>query len=79
MPRKDDSKRRVLAIERMFQTGRPLTTAQILRKLDLEYDIRVDRKTIYSDICELTWFMPIEKFSHGRSAYYQLIKMEVNT
>lgn len=76
MPRVDSTKIRILAIERMFQRGKPLNVPQILRKLELEYDITADRKTIYSDICDLTRFLPIDKLGGGRYTRFQLIDME---
>ncbi len=75
MAKKHDIKNRVLAIERMFLRKRPLTVPQIIRKLDLEYDIQVNRKTIYDDIAVLTMFMPIDTFKKGNSTYFHLIDL----
>ena len=65
--KKDDTKARILAIERMFQ---------IIRKLDLEYDIQVDRKTVYQDIAVLTHFMNICTSGHGQTHFYQLVYLD---
>lgn len=76
MGTRDNTKRRLLAVERMFQSGRPLTVQQILSKLDVEYDIKAKRQTIASDIQELTMFMPISVCrGKGNTAVYQLRKM----
>lgn len=67
---KEQSKIRVLAIERMLSEGRKLTSTEILRRLDLQYDIKADRKTIYSDICAIDRFMPLE-ITAGKNGGYQ--------
>ena len=56
----DSIKIRILAIERMILRGERITSTQILNELDLKYDIQVDRKTIYSDMCAIDRFVPIE-------------------
>ena len=60
MSRRENSKIRVLAIAKMLNEGRKITSTEIQRRLDLQYDIQVDRKTIYSDICAIDRFIPIE-------------------
>ena len=76
MAKREGVKDRILAIERRFQTGKPLTTPRIIEKLYLEYDIKVDRKTIYDDIAVLTKYMMIEQYGVGRGTYYQLATYE---
>lgn len=76
MARKGDTKERILAIERMFQTAKPLNVPRIIEKLYLEYDIEVDRKTVYDDIAVLTRYMMIEQYGVGRGTYYQLATYE---
>jgi predicted DNA-binding transcriptional regulator YafY len=68
---KEETKIRILAIERMLKEGRKLTCSEILRKLDLQYDIQIDRKTLYSDIYAIDKFMPIEVCT-GRYGGYKL-------
>ena len=68
---KEETKIRILAIERMLKEGRKLTSSEILQKLDLQYDIQIDRKTLYSDIYAIDKFMPIEVFA-GRYGGYKL-------
>lgn len=57
---KEQSKVRVLVIAKMLNEGRRITSAEILRRLDLQYDIQADRRTIYSDIRAINRIMPIE-------------------
>jgi predicted DNA-binding transcriptional regulator YafY len=76
MAGKECAKDRILAIERMFQTGNPLTTREIIEKLSLQYDIEVERKTVYDDIAVLTRYMMIEQYGVGRGTYYQLATYE---
>lgn len=68
---KDTTKVRVLAIYLMLQSGRRITTREILRHLDLRYDIQVDRKTIYSDIYAINQIMPIDVRCGGTGGGYQ--------
>lgn len=49
---------RLLAVERIIGKT-PVTLPQILDRLEWEYDITADRKTIYQDIAALTLFIPI--------------------
>ena len=56
----DSIKIRILAVERILLRGERVTTSQIMRELDLKYDIQVDRKTIYSDIYAINRFIPIQ-------------------
>lgn len=76
MAGRGDIKTRLLAVERMFQTGRPLNARMIINKLDMEYDIRAERKAIYDDIAALTMFLPIDIVELGGRKYYQLTKYD---
>lgn len=60
MANHEGGKIRVLAIYNMLQRGHRITARQIQRELDLHYGIVADRKTIYSDICAVDRFIPIE-------------------
>ena len=75
MSKKSDIKYRVLAMERIFQKRRCVTTTELQRILELEYDISVERKTVYDDIAVLTRFMPIDVVGRGRSHKYVLIAL----
>ena len=72
MARAGDVKIRILAIERMFQKGKPLNTTTIINKLKMEYDIVANRKTIYDDIAALNMFLPIDIVELGGRKYYRL-------
>ena len=61
---REQSKIRVLAIERMLDEGKKITAKEIQQRLDLKYDIKVSPLTIYRDICAIDRFMPIE-VTHG--------------
>lgn len=73
MANKDTNRRKILALERMFLRMRPLTMKQILDVLNYEYGIEAERKSIYADIQELTYFLPIVKRQMGRNGtIYQI-------
>lgn len=72
MAKKSDIKNRILAIERIFQRKKAVTTSEIQRILCIEYDIEVERKTVYDDIAVLTRFMPIDVVGGGCSHKYVL-------
>ena len=61
---REQSKIRVLAIERMLNEGRKVTAREIQQRLDRQHDIQVSCLTIYRDICAIDRFMPIE-VTHG--------------
>lgn len=60
---KENSKIRVLAIERMLEEGRRITAQEIQRRLELQYDMQVSRKTIYDDIYAIDRFIPLDVHS----------------
>ena len=66
---------RILAVERLFQTKKPLTIQNIMDHLERNYDIYTDRKVLYGDIAELTMFMNIVTFRKELKYFYQLIDM----
>ena len=76
MAKHEHDKIRLLAVYNMISSGRKVTTSQILRELDLKYDIQADRKTIYSDIYAIDRFIPIEATT-GRNGGYKKYKFEV--
>lgn len=65
----ETTKIRLLAVERMILRGERITVNQIIRELDLKYDIQVDRKSIYSDINAIDRFVPIERISGHHGGY----------
>lgn len=68
----DTTKIRLLAVERIILRGNRITIPQILRELDLKYDIQADRKSIMSDILAINRFVPIES-KGGKYGGYQVV------
>jgi hypothetical protein len=60
MPKRDDSKIRLIAVYRMMESGEKLTSTEIISKLKSQFDIEVNRKTIYSDLMAIDKFMPLQ-------------------
>ena len=79
MPLKNDVNRdvriRILAIERMLSTDRFIRTTEIIRKLDLYYNIQCDRKTVYNDMYAIDRFMPLE-IKPGCKGGYRILKTD---
>lgn len=75
MPKNETDKFRLLAVERIIQRGRRVSAAQIARELDVKYNIKVDRKTIYSDLAAIDRFIPLDATS-GRFGGYKIIDWE---
>ena len=69
--RKEDAKIRIIAVYRILQRGRRVTSTQILRELELHYGITCDRKTLYHDIAAVDRFIPID-IQVGRGGGYCL-------
>lgn len=57
---KEDSKKRVIAVYRMIESGKKFSANDILNELERKYDIVADRKTIYDDIRAVDSFIPIK-------------------
>ena len=74
---KSKTKTRVLAVAKMLNEGRRITSKDIIRRLDLQYDIQVDRKTIYSDILAIDRFIPIDTRPGRCGGYKKIDVMEV--
>lgn len=72
---RENGKVRLVAITLMILRGRKITTAEILRELDLRYDIQAGRKAIYSDIAAIDRLIPIEVIA-GRSGGYRRMKFD---
>lgn len=66
MPKRDDSKIRLLLVERMLCKDKFITAPEISVRLEKRYGIRVDKKTIYSDLYSIDRVMPLE-FKVGRN------------
>lgn len=57
---KEQSKIRVLLIERMLSYDRRITAKEIQNRLDLEHDMQVCQKTIYSDLYAINIVIPLD-------------------
>lgn len=68
---KSQTKIRVLAVAKMLKEGRRITATEIVQRLDKEYDITTDRKTVYADIRAIDMFMPIDMVT-GRNGGYKV-------
>ena len=66
---KEQTKIRVLAIAKMLNEGRRISASEIMRRLDLQYDIQVNRKTIYNDIYAIDRVMPIDVMPGRKGGY----------
>ena len=67
---KCETKVRVLAVAKILSEGRRISAREIVRRLELQYGIEADRKTIYADMLAIDRFMPID-FKKGRNGGYQ--------
>lgn len=64
---------KILAIERIIQRNpKGITTQMIIDKLDNQYGIKADRKSIYNNINVLTRFMPIYIYKQNQQVFYCL-------
>ena len=72
----NDTKIRILEVERLFQRNKRLTVPQIKGILKDKYDLETDRKTLYDDIATLTRFMNIQVEKIGWDTYYILKEMQ---
>ena len=56
-----DTKARILALERILMGAKkPLKCDEIIEKLNKQYNISANRKTIYDDIAVLTCFVNVK-------------------
>ena len=72
MSKPDTNKIRLLAVYNMILRGRRITASQILRELDLYFDIQVDRKTIYNDLWAIDRLCPIDIQSGRNGGFCKL-------
>lgn len=75
--RKDNSKVRILAIERMLKPDQMITATEIMSRLEAEWDIVVDRKTVYDDLKAINLIVPIKSES-GKNGGYMLTNVLVD-
>lgn len=66
---------RILLIERMLSKERFITAPQIVSRLKTQYDIYVDKKTVYDDLMAIDSLIPLE-VKAGRYGGYRIMKFE---
>lgn len=70
----ENTKIRLLAVDRMLRYDRRITAAEIIRRLSDVYGIECDRKTIYSDIYAIDRITPVDSIS-GRCGGFKKINV----
>lgn len=74
---KGDSKYIVLAVERILQdNSNGVSVKEIIRKLEYEYGVNAERRTIYNNIDVLGWFFIIKKKRCGKEHLYCIEKSD---
>lgn len=63
---------RVLAVERIMNSGRKLKVKEIQQALETKYGITANRETIFDDLYALNMFMPIES-TRGPAGGFQKV------
>lgn len=66
---KEWSKVRCLAISRILNYKQPLSAANIIKKLQRQYGISAERKTIYADIAAINRIVPVEVVYGSKGGY----------
>ena len=66
---------RILAIERMLREDRYISAPEIVKKLDLEYDIQCHRQVVYNDMYAIDRFLPLE-MKAGKNGGFRIMKFE---
>lgn len=72
---------KILAVERiLLRNPYGISTQEIIGRLDNEYGIKAERKSIYSDIAILTRFMPIDVYrgDNNRNLYFIRTRSETS-
>ena len=70
-----DARMRILAIERMLSTDRYIKAPEIVRKLDLLYNIQTDRRVVYKDMYAIDKFMPLE-MKPGNNGGFRILRKD---
>ena len=66
-----ESTYKILAVERILkQYPYGITVNEILSLLEIKYNIKAERKSIYSNIAVLKQFMQIDKFKANGEVYW---------
>lgn len=74
---REDAKIRVLAVYKMLDTGRKFTALEIKQYLKDRYDIDCAINTVYSDICAVDRFIPIESIKGSGGGFRKIDFNEV--
>lgn len=69
---REQTKIRVLLVAKFLNEGRKLSANDICRRLDIQYGIIADRKTIMSDVQAVDKIMPIEVITGSRVGYQKM-------
>lgn len=66
---------RILAIERMLCTDRYIKGPEIVRRLDLIYNIHTDRRVVCKDLYAIDRFMPL-KMKTGKNGGFRILRKD---
>lgn len=67
-----DGKKRILLVASFLRFDRVISCREIIRKLDLLWDMKCDRKTIYDDSRVINQITPVETIA-GRNGGYRRV------
>lgn len=71
---RENSKFRILIIERLLLAYKEISTAEIIDILEKRYALSVDRKTIYTDMYVLNRFIPLE-CNYGHTSKWRKVNI----
>lgn len=66
---------RILAIERMLSTDKYIKAPEIIKRLDLLYNIHTDRKVVYKDMYAIDRFIPLE-MKPGKKGGFRILRKD---
>lgn len=66
---------RILAIERMLSTDKYIKAPEIIKRLDLLYNIHADRKVVYKDMYAIDRFIPLE-MKPGKNGGFRILRKD---
>lgn len=70
-----DARMRILAIERMLSTDKYIKAPEIIKRLDLLYNIHADRKVVYKDMYAIDRFIPLE-MKPGNNGGFRILRKD---
>jgi hypothetical protein len=59
----------------MLREDKYITAPEIVKKLDLEYDIQCHRQVVYNDMYAIDRFLPLE-MKAGKNGGFRIMKTE---